>query len=743
MSAQGKAIATWAIPAAVLVILLALLASDAGTVATRLRGILFDGYQHALPRAYQDTKPRAGFAVRTLDVDKASLERFGPWPWPHATLAALVRDLKNAHAAMVVFAFPLETADPATPKSLLSQIPTGADYDAVRTALAQMNGPDETLAASLSSLAAVTGFTLGAENGHRPAIRAPLRFTGNRDPSGHVPQFAQAEGAIPAVERNSLGIGALNLRFDTDGKVRRMPLAFRLNNLPVPSLAAEMLRVLADQKQLALKSDDGDTGLIGALPGIASVPVENADVPTAPDGSIWIAYSGDRVERRISAAALADGKVAAARLDNAVVILGPPGATLETPDGPRDIASVYAESLENLLTDTPLRRPSSSIEAELICLALFGAAMIFLFVRFGVLWSGLFLAASVALLGFLSWRLYAADRVLLDGLSPSLALAITFATGALVRANAVRNARMRVREAFADSLPAATIEQIARRPELLQLDGVSRTVTYLRAGVRDFGGLAETFKDDPAAFTRLMQRVLVPLMDVALARGGTIDRLTADGFSAFWNAPLDDPEHAIHACEAANAMMETLAKINEVVTHERRNDGVAFPPVEVGIGVSTSQAIAGGFGAHGRTAYSVTGDCAVVASRVQQLSAQYGPAVIVTEDTRKAAERGFAFLEVDYIAAGAHEEPVKLYAMLGSPVMRASPKFRALLTFHDHIFQSLRTQQWEKAQGLIEQCRQLSGASQKLYDLHLARIEYFKDNPPGADWDGAFRQILR
>jgi len=743
MSVERRPIATWAIPAAVLAILLALLASDAGTVATRLRGILFDAYQHAQPRAYVDTKARAGFAVRTLDADKASLERFGPWPWPHAVLAKIVRDLKNQHAALVVFAFPIDTPDPATPKNLLSQLPPGAEYDAMRTTLSQMMGPDDELAAALSGLATVTGFTLGAENGHRPAIRAPLRFTGAKDPYGHVPQFAVAAGAIAAVERSSLGIGALNLRFDTDDKVRRMPLAFRLNDIAVPSLAAEMLRVLANKKNLALKSDDGDTGLIGSLAGVASVPVQNADVPTAPDGSIWIAYSGDRPERHISAAALDAGKVAPARLDNAVVILGPPGATIDTPDGARGIAAIYAESLENLLTNTPLRRPASAIEAELVCLLLFGAAMIFLFVRFGIAWSGLFLVTSIALTGIVSWRLYAADRVLLDALSPSLALAITFATGALVRANAVRNARERVRDAFADSLPAATIEQIARRPDLLQLDGVSRTVTYLRAGVRDFGGLAETFKDDPAAFTRLMQRVLVPLMDLALARGGTIDRLTADGFSAFWNAPLDDPEHAIHACEAANAMMETLAKINEVVTHERRNDGVAFPPVEVGIGVSTSHAIAGGFGAHGRTAYSVTGDCAVVASRVQQLSAQYGPAVIVAEDTRKAAERGFAFLEVDYIAAGAHEEPVKLYAMLGSPVMRASPKFRALLTFHDHIFQSLRSQQWDKARELIEQCRKLSGASQKLYDLHLARIQYFKDNPPSADWDGAFRQILK
>jgi adenylate cyclase len=81
--------------------------------------------------------------------------------------------------------------------------------------------------------------------------------------------------------------------------------------------------------------------------------------------------------------------------------------------------------------------------------------------------------------------------------------------------------------------------------------------------------------------------------------------------------------------------------------------------------------------------------------------------------------------------------------MLGNPLMRASPKFRALATFHEHIFNSLRTQQWEKARELIDQCRKLSGASQKMYDLHLKRIEYFEANPPGSEWDGAFRQVLK
>ena len=165
--------------------------------------------------------------------------------------------------------------------------------------------------------------------------------------------------------------------------------------------------------------------------------------------------------------------------------------------------------------------------------------------------------------------------------------------------------------------------------------------------------------------------------------------------------------------------------------------------LEIGVGVATGPVIAGGFGGAGRMGYSVTGGVVQLAGRIQALSPQYGPAVIVAEETQEMAQRGFAFLEVDYIAQGSEDKPVRLYALLGSPVVRASPKFRALIAFHEHIFASLHRQQWAKARALIAQCRKLSGASQKLYDLHLTRIGYFETNPPGPEWDGAFRPILK
>jgi adenylate cyclase len=306
----------------------------------------------------------------------------------------------------------------------------------------------------------------------------------------------------------------------------------------------------------------------------------------------------------------------------------------------------------------------------------------------------------------------------------------------------VRRTRQQLRFAFSDSLPRAALEKIAREPSLLSLEGETRSVTYLACGIRGLAELASAFKDNPKNFTRVMELVLTPLMSQILRHGGVIGRLTADGFTAYWNAPLDDPDHARHACDAANGMLMALAKVNEDLAAKRLGDR-ALSAVAIGVGIATGTVVAGGFGGHGRFNYTVNGDAVRLAARLQALSRNYGPAVLVSEETRLAAAQGFAFLEVDYIAQGRDDRPIRLYAMLENPVARASPKIRALVTFHEHIFQSLRSRQWAQAQALVEQCRNLSGACQSLYDLYAARIRYFESNPPGPGWDGAFRPVLK
>ncbi len=313
---------------------------------------------------------------------------------------------------------------------------------------------------------------------------------------------------------------------------------------------------------------------------------------------------------------------------------------------------------------------------------------------------------------------------------------------AALRARTMR-ARENVRGLFGGSLPPKTLEHLARNPELLRRDGVARTVTYLSCGLRGFPHMAEAHGDDPAGFTRLVHRALAPLMDCVLQNEGIIDHRTAEGFSAYWNVPMEDPGHAERACAAAYAMTVAVAEVNRTLSREHRLDSAPAPLIEIGIGLATGPAIAGAIRADGRTDYVVHGDCTIAAERLRALSEHYGPAIVASAETQASAAGRFAFLEVDCLAADLHDEPMTVYAMLGNPMVRASPKFRALNTFHARIFQNLRAQQWKAARDLIEQCRKLSGASQKLYDLHLARIAYFEKNPPGEGWDGAFRPILK
>jgi adenylate cyclase len=729
--------AIWAVPLAVLAAMLLLIVTDLGGAATRLRGLEFDSYQAFRPRAYEDTFAKANHAVKILDIDDAAVARFGRWPWSRAVLAKLTTELKTAGASIVVYALPLDTPDPATPARIASLLP--ANNERARAVLAQMPSPDDSLATAMKSVSALSGYRLGAQGTYPPARKAELATAGADDPFGDTQTFARAAGALPQIAAASAGSGALNIKMDSDGRARSLPLLFRLNGKAVPSIDAEAMRIASGKPNLTVKGEDAPTSFISGAAVIAGIDAGSFEAPLKPDGSLQIYYAGPQAARHLSAAALDDGKIAG--LKSAIVYIAAPDDIVGTPDGPQNTADVRAEAMENILLGTALK-PTSAIYAEIVFLIIVGIGVVTLFARAGVLWAGVLTAVAIIGAQAFTWFLFTNAQVLLDSMNPSVALALCFAAGFATRSVEILHARQQLTRAFEDKLSPTAIETIARRPELLKLSGEARAITVLNCGIRGYGALSESFANDPAGLAKLIGNVMAPLIQMAREAGGMIAHFDGESFTAYWNAPLDDPDHALHACEAANRMTVALAETNERFSQERRFDGTPLEAIEIGVGLATGQAVAGAFGAE-HSSYAVTGDCIVLAGRIQRLSAQYGPAVVVSEDTRRAADRGFAFLEVDDIAAGPHDEPVKLFAILGNPLVRASPKFRALSTFHEHIFQSLRTQQWKRTRLLIEQCRKLSGASQKLYDLHEARIAWYEKNPPPADWDGAFRPVLK
>ncbi len=708
----SRPISVWLAPALLVALGVLAILTDAWGIESMLANNLFDSFQR------HSARTQVGAPVRVLDLDGLDEDR----------LVRVTRSLTLAGAKLVVFTAPVAPA--LSPQSLSARLPPG--NDAARQALATLPEPGHDLAAALQKINGVVPVVLG-QAGREPHIKARFVYRGSREPFAGVPRFDNAAAPTALLEDNAAGTAAANMIPDADGVVRRMPLALHLNKRLVPGMAAEAWRVARGAADITVLTDERNPLSFAMGVGIAALESDRA-IPADSDGMIHLRYVADASVRVLDGANLERAPV-----EDAIVVVGAKGALVNTPFGPASVASVTAEEIENLLSGDVLSRPGWMRLGEALALALLGTGMTLL-LRFGLGWTAAFVFAAIAGLGLGSWYLYASQSMLADAVTPGLVLLLAFAAGAAAYLRDLQRAYTGLRTAFSDSLPRATIEKIARRPELLHIEGETRTVTYLVCGVRHQQGLADTYKGDAAGFTSMMQRVLTPLIDQALAHGGTIDRLTADGFACFWNAPLDDPDHALHACEAANGMAIMSSRVTESLA--ALHAGADAPPmVEIGVGVATGAVVAGAFGGAGRMGYSVNGDAVVLAQRIQAMSYLYGPALIIADDAKRAAERGFAFLEVDTIA-GQDNAPVTLHAIMGNPVARSSPKFRALTVFHDHIFQAIRKQQWQMARELIAQCRRLSGASGKMYDLHLKRIAWYEKHPPGENWDGAFRTIL-
>ena len=175
-----------------------------------------------------------------------------------------------------------------------------------------------------------------------------------------------------------------------------------------------------------------------------------------------------------------------------------------------------------------------------------------------------------------------------------------------------------------------------------------------------------------------MNRFLTPLTNAILDRKGTIDKYMGDAIMAFWNAPLDDKEHEINACEAALDMLERIDELNQEREIEAQDGGHAYIPINVGVGLNTGICVVGNMGSNLRFDYSVLGDSVNLASRLEGQSKDYGFPIIIGSKTAMAVKDKFAILELDFIMVKGKKEPEVIYAIAGREDTAQSETLSAL-----------------------------------------------------------------
>lgn len=698
------------------------------------RNLTFDLFQQIEPRKIQP------YPVAILDVDDSSIAEIGQWPWPRTVIADLVD--KAMHNGAVAIAFDIIFAEPdrLSPQNLALSNPSLPDE--LIDALEQLPQYDAQLAAAFARGRVIVGQTSvrSARSGveaTREIVNVPHALVGP-DPTRFITSFPELLENLPELEAAAVGRGVFNVRPDPDGVYRRAPIVVKVQDRYRLGLASELLRVATGGQPFAIRSNEA---------GIDGVVLAGKIIRTAADGTVRPYFTPSDRSRYVSVADLLNDRVPQGRLNGHLLLVGTSAIGLEdyrtTPLGVQMAGvEIHAQLLENILSDTLLNRPNYTVAVELVSAFVICLILIIL----TPIMNATILIASTLLflttIGLGAFNLFSSHRILID---PSFPIWAGLATIIFMSAaNYLREERQRrqIRQAFGQYVSKDLVDALNDSQEQLALGGETRELTLLLSDVRGFTAIAESFRDDPAGLTRLMNRFLNLLSNAILDSGGTIDKFMGDAVMAFWNAPMDHDDHQRSACAAALRMIADVETLNQERQKSAEKEGRTILAIEVGIGINTGICMVGNMGSDMRFDYTAMGDPVNLASRLEGQSRNYGTSIIVGSATRDAVDDDFALLELDLIRVKGRSQPELVYALIGDKALRDSEEFQLAHKYNAMLNDAYSARDWDRAEAALSQLEPLALALDSRLKLHLEaysdRIRAFRENPPPPEWEGVF-----
>jgi adenylate cyclase len=695
----------------------------------------FDAFQRIDPRK-KTIRP-----VTIVDIDDKSLEKLGQWPWPRTRIADLVTELTRLGAVVIAFDAVFSEPDRLNPAVAAEAFPQ-LDEE-TRTKLRTLPSNDQIFADAMRKSRVVLG-----ESGLPEEIAAldkTLPVTGlamlGEEPQRFMFEFPGLLRNVPVLEHAAAGRGLFTIKPERDGIVRRVPMIMLAQGQTMPSLTFEMLRVATGSGTILIKAEKA---------GIKSLGIKGVQIPTDHNGQLWVHYARNDASIYVPAINVFEKNVAPDMIAGKLVLIGTSAVGLndiKTTPVSRAMPGVeiHAQVLESALTGAVISQPIYGIVLEFTAAMLFGLLVIVFAPLFGPISLVIVGGAFASVLVGTSVYFYTQQRLLIDFTYPLMSTTSIYLT--LIFASFVREQaqRRQIRSAFGQYLSPALVEQLAQSPEKLVLGGEEREMTIMFSDMRGFTSISETYKNDPQGLTALMNRFLTPLTNAILKRKGTIDKYMGDAIMAFWNAPLDDKDHELNACEAALDMLERVDELNQAREQEAKEEGRPFIPLNAGIGLNTGTCVVGNMGSDQRFDYSVFGDSVNLASRLEGQSKEYGFPIIIGSRTALAVKDRFAILELDFIMVKGKKEPEVIYAIAGREDTAQSGRFQRLRNLTIEMLACYRNRDWDGALAAIERGRKTDEANslELLYNLYEARIRDYLENPPPDDWNGAFALLTK
>jgi adenylate cyclase len=285
--------------------------------------------------------------------------------------------------------------------------------------------------------------------------------------------------------------------------------------------------------------------------------------------------------------------------------------------------------------------------------------------------------------------------------------------------------KQQIKKQFGTYLSPAMVEKLQKNPELLALGGESRELSIMFTDVRGFTTISEHYGEDVQGLTKIMNRYMTAMTKRIIENEGTLDKYIGDAQMAFWNAPLDDPDHAKNAVRTALDMLKDLETFNAEVEKE------GIPAFGMGLGINTATVVVGNMGSDQRFDYTCLGDGVNLAARLEGQSKPYGVKLVVGPQTAELVRDVYQVIELDLIAVKGKTEPARIFTIVEDFAPAAE---RAHNIFLEHY----RAGRWDRALAMAYEMTPVwGGALSAYYEMMLDRMTEMKKAP--ANWDGIYR----
>jgi len=648
----------------------------------RLKGL--DYFQRKQQKVKSDN-------IAVIEIDEKTLDTFGQYPLPRQVLSDQIKRAVESGASVVVFPILFSEPDRTGGDKVFND--TLQNYPVILSQSASQKGKGQPVPRGIATIGTGINDWLYSY----PAAIGPLK------------QFGQS----------AAGVGMLLTAPEVDGVTRRLPLAIQVNKETYPALPVEVLRVFGGEESFQAKVNEA---------GIQAVRVKGIPpINTDANGRVWInfKYSFDSVS-------MVDKDWS--KLKGKVVFIAPTAEglnnTVATPVGISQGYEISAQALQMLIDNSRLQRPSTFDLYEISGGIILALILIVAACYLGYTLNGILITLSLCAPYFIGSRLFVNNGYLADYTWPTLAVLLPWVGAIFFRFVMEFKLKQQIKKQFGTYLSPAMVEKLQKDPGLLKLGGEERELSIMFTDVRGFTSISEHYGKNVQGLTQIMNRYMTAMTKSILDNEGTLDKYIGDAQMAFWNAPLDDEDHARNAVKTAMQMLNNLDAFNEEISKE------GVPPFGMGIGINTATVVVGNMGSTQRFDYTCLGDGVNLASRLEGQSKPYGVRIIVGPVTAEKIKGSYTALELDCIAVKGKKEGVKIYTVLENKIPQNPVE---VMRMHDAFLITYREQKWVDAIALSESLKKYNPELKKYYEMMQERIQELKQSNLPADWDGVYR----